>query len=441
MSRFGRQELIPEWDQARLADAHVAVCGRAWLGAYLVWALCLMGVGHITWLGRPRRHTRRLAEWLLAQPPRFEESTITAFPSDPVTELNLSWTLNTCRTAHGVFIDCTDDSRIASVCRNAMARNRDMTWLTGGLSSGGWYGTAIDQPTVIGTRDNLRDPVAAMAVAALLADAARARLCPLSSDLAASGGCLQWTVADPRNKLRPGAAILVGLGGIGTYVAMLLAARGHAQLAVDFDRVDQSNRNRQGLFSAAHVDQEALKVVAAQSALSQLFPTSRMISLVRRVDETFSSVVKRVRPKPHAILSAVDNADTRLVLSSLGAQFGLPVIQGGTDIFSADCITQRPQGASLDQQLYGALSDAAHREARQRKGPGRCVVDPSYVVPSMLAGAMMVRRFEQLLSESVQSQSTVYPPMRWRQSAMPTESKELSIVETEYDARLCEITD
>ncbi len=51
---FERQRPIPGWRQEQLGRARVAVLGRDWLGTFVVWALRSMGIGEISWIGRPR---------------------------------------------------------------------------------------------------------------------------------------------------------------------------------------------------------------------------------------------------------------------------------------------------------------------------------------------------------------------------------------------------
>lgn len=163
------------------------------------------------------------------------------------------------------------------------------------------------------------------------------------------------------------------------------------------------------------------KTDAARDAIMRFFPWAHVLSSVRRVDSTFAATLQRVCPRPAAVLSAVDNARTRLALQGVGKQLGLPVVQGGTDVFGADCFTQVVGGPLLDEQMHGVLSDAAACEDQAPQRNHGCAVDPNYVVPGMIAGAMLARRFEELLPRP--DDSRTWPPIRWRQGSLPRETE------------------
>ena len=138
MSRFNRQETIAGWDQARLAQGVVTVLGRGWLGTFLVWALCSLGVGKVLWLGRPRFATRRMAEWFLTDPSPFEGCAVQEFPSDPAYESVLEWAVGGSKDQPHVLVDCSEDRGVADVSRRFCDRRTDMVRLAGGASEGGW---------------------------------------------------------------------------------------------------------------------------------------------------------------------------------------------------------------------------------------------------------------------------------------------------------------
>ena len=66
-------------------------------------------------------------------------------------------------------------------------------------------------------------------------------------------------------RLRGASVLLVGLGGLGSPLAMYLAAAGIGRIGiVEFDRVDASNLHRQVLFGSSQVGQEKLAAGAAR---------------------------------------------------------------------------------------------------------------------------------------------------------------------------------
>lgn len=405
--RFDRQMLIAGWHQQRLQEACVAVCGRDWLGTFTVWALAALGIGEILWLGQPCQAAASLGNWFLADPCPFSDCAIYDYPLQVEYGPELAWAMGERRP--DVLVCCAEDSLTTAVCK-AFAQDHRTKLLAGTTAHGGWYGSGTPPYVQPG-----QEPIMSMAVGALLADAVRETLCPLSRGLLPPDGPLRLHTPTPQ---RPGTAVLVGVGGIGVYVATLAAILGYRLCIVDFDHVEETNLNRQGLFTPEDAQQHAYKAIAAREALTRLFPNARVSAEVRCVGAEFHATLAAIQPS--ILLSAVDNAPTRLLLQALGRELHLPVVQGGTDTFAADCYTQECSGPLLDEQLHGALSEAAARETK-REPRGGCAADPSYIVPGMLAGALMAYRMVQVCE--------LYRgllPIRWRSGSLPVEQRRIT---------------
>lgn len=413
MSRFERQERIDGWNQQKLRDAHVAVADRGSVGTFLVWALCSMGVGKVVWIGSPKQHTQNIATWLLSDSESFEDSSILELPFDPHYDGALEWGAARAGGFPTVCIDASEREEVRAALSRVFVQRHGAVLLAGGTAGGGWI--VVDGAMIANPGDSAPRacPSIAMAVAALLADATRSLLCPLPSDIPALGGSLGWQTTDC-GATQCASALLVGAGGIGVWAATVLALRGHELFIADSDHVEPSNLPRQGLFTAADALEQANKALAASDRLRVLFPQAKVHAIPKRIDASFFSSVLEIRPT--AILSAVDNADSRLILQEFGFRSGIPVIQAGTDISCADCFTQVPDGTALDDQMHGALAAAARREAAAGEDRGRCAVNPSWIVPVMLAGAMLSFRFEQCAGGPP---LRAFPPIRWRQGDCP----------------------
>src|SRR5437868_15355526 len=125
---------------------------------------------------------------------------------------------------------------------------------------GGWFGSSEFPPWPAVWK---QEPIVAMALAALLVDSARQIICPLAGDHLPADGYLGWQI--PKARSGPVRTILVGVGAIGTYLATLVAVlRRGEHLLVDFDRIEGSNLNRQGLFTVADASSQAYKSLAAK---------------------------------------------------------------------------------------------------------------------------------------------------------------------------------
>jgi len=405
MERFERQRRIAGWNQPRLEEACVAVCGRDWLGTFTVWALAALGIGDLIWLEPPCQASAALSTWFLADPCPFSGCTITAYPFQVEYGPELPWALGQRRI--DVLACCTEDPGLRTVCR-AFAHEHDIPFVAGTTAQGGWYGTEMPPHHA----PPGQEPIAAMALGALLADAVRETLCPLAGGLLPPESPLGLHLPEAPH---PSTAVLVGIGGIGVYVATLAALLGYGLHIVDSDHVEATNLNRQGLFTLHDAQQRAAKAVAATAALRWLFPQARVSAEVCRVGADFRATLAALQPS--VLLSAVDNAPTRLLLQELGQALAIPVVQGGTDVFAADCYTQEPSDSLLDDQMHGAMSEAAADESS--RGPhGGCAADPSYIVPGMLAGALMAYRMVQVCARS-----RGLLPLRWRSGSLPVEQR------------------
>src|SRR5712691_411342 len=115
MERFERQMRIAGWNQQRLQEACVAVCGRDWLGTFTVWALAALGIGDLIWLEPPCQASATLSTWFLADPCPFSGCTITAYPFQVEYWPELPWALGPRRL--DVLACCNEDPGMRTVCR------------------------------------------------------------------------------------------------------------------------------------------------------------------------------------------------------------------------------------------------------------------------------------------------------------------------------------
>ena len=402
MERFDRQRRIPSWNQERLARARVLVCGRGWLGCFGVWGLASLGIGEILWLGEPLRDTERMAQWLLADPGPLAGTTIIDYPFDLEFGGEVEW------VAAGERIDVVlDASGERDVDGSLEARADPARVVRGSAIAGGWIGEGNLPEAHAAPDRSSENPVTAMVVAGLLVDAARESLVPLDG-----GQLVRGPVGmNPPLGSRGDRLFLVGVGGIGVYAAALAALLGVPIHLKDDDRVEASNLNRQGLFTTADVGQRAFKSLAARDRLRRLFPRATVTADTSRAGPAIAGEVR----DGHAslLLSAVDNAETRLVLQAAARELSMPIVQAGLAVFAADVFVQEHEGPLLDEQMHGVMRRAVDQE-RSRRRSGGCANDPSYVVPGMIAGGLMMHRALQIAGPC-----RVPGPIRWRAGRLP----------------------
>lgn len=139
-------------------------------------------------------------------------------------------------------------------------------------------------------------------------------------------------------RLRGSAVLVAGAGGLGSPAALYLAAAGVGRLGlVDGDRVDLSNLQRQILHFSKDVGRP--KVDSAREKLLALNPEIRVEAGCERL--TAANAGELIRGF-HAVVSAVDNAETRYALNDACVAAGVPLIDAGVVGFRAVLMTVVP---------------------------------------------------------------------------------------------------
>lgn len=129
---------------------------------------------------------------------------------------------------------------------------------------------------------------------------------------------------DGQRKLKAASALVVGTGGLGSPVALYLAAAGVGHLGlVDYDVVDSSNLQRQLIHGSRRVGQ--LKVESARQQLADLNPFIQ----VDVYNEVFSAEnAWRIAAGYDILVDGSDNFPTRYLLNDLAALTGRPYVYG-----------------------------------------------------------------------------------------------------------------
>lgn len=123
---------------------------------------------------------------------------------------------------------------------------------------------------------------------------------------------------------------VLGIGGIGNYFALSLAASGIGKLSlVDGDTVETSNLSRQILFSAADIGKP--KSEAAKQRLLLTNPDCQIATYHEMVDskQAFRSLIERLAPVDYLILSADQAVDLPLWASDLRKEFNFKAVKCG----------------------------------------------------------------------------------------------------------------
>ena len=119
-------------------------------------------------------------------------------------------------------------------------------------------------------------------------------------------------------------ALIIGLGGLGSPVAMYLAAAGVGTLTLaDFDEVDLSNLQRQ--IAHGQADIGSSKVASASNTLKSLNPDIEIFTLHQKLEG--DSLLSAVR-EADIVIDASDNFATRFAINQACALESTPLVSG-----------------------------------------------------------------------------------------------------------------
>lgn len=138
-----------------------------------------------------------------------------------------------------------------------------------------------------------------------------------------------------QQRLKESSVLLIGAGGLGSPLALYLAAAGVGRIAVvDSDVVDESNLQRQVLHGTPDVGRK--KVESARERMLEINPHIE----VAVHDEPFTSAnAMRIATGHNAIVDGTDNFPTRYLSNDVAVLLGIPNIYGSIFRFEGQVST------------------------------------------------------------------------------------------------------
>jgi len=119
-------------------------------------------------------------------------------------------------------------------------------------------------------------------------------------------------------------ALIVGMGGLGSPVALYLTAAGIGELTLcDYDRVDLSNLQRQVLHTTADIGE--LKTESATASLKAINPDVTINTIDYFADE---AELKEIAKSADIILDCTDNFESRFGLNRISRETNTPLVSG-----------------------------------------------------------------------------------------------------------------
>ena len=146
---------------------------------------------------------------------------------------------------------------------------------------------------------------------------------------------------DDQKKLQTTKITLLGLGGLGTHIIYDLIALGVKDIvAVDFDKVELSNLNRQILYSENDIGKK--KIVAAKERIDQFYKENSVTFIERKISCTED--IRDVISHRDIVICVADKPKMLMQkwLNEACVQENIPYIQGGIDVQRAVFYTVIP---------------------------------------------------------------------------------------------------
>ena len=133
-----------------------------------------------------------------------------------------------------------------------------------------------------------------------------------------------------QEKLIRSCALIIGLGGLGSPVAMYLAASGVGELILcDNDSVDLTNLQRQAIHNSETVGM--LKVQSATKAIAKINPEINVVAIQEYVDE---ERLQKLVTKADVVIDASDNFVTRHAINQVCVTHRKPLVSGAAIRFN-----------------------------------------------------------------------------------------------------------
>ena len=143
-----------------------------------------------------------------------------------------------------------------------------------------------------------------------------------------------------QESLRKGRVLVVGVGGLGSWVAELLvrAGVGHVRL-VDDDCVELTNIHRQALYTESDAGARRLKIEAAGKRLREINSAVEIEMIYGRMDRL---TAEKLMYDMDVVVDGTDNFETRFILNDCAMKLSKPWVFAGVSGTKAQMMTVVP---------------------------------------------------------------------------------------------------
>ncbi|PBC38610.1 hypothetical protein CJ179_39160 [Rhodococcus sp. ACS1] len=202
---------------------------------------------------------------------------------------------------------------------------------------------------------------------------------------------------------------VVGLGGLGSFVALQLAYLGIGDIAlIDHDRVEETNLNR--LLGARLDDVGRPKVEVFADAVASINPQARITAVSASI---MTEEALMAAKSADILVGCLDNHGARLAINHLSVRYLIPLLDAGTGVHISD--RTLAMGGQVQLVLPGAgclecrglidrrqaahdLASKAQREYEESHGYGTEEAAPSVIFLNGVVASLQVCELVKLLS-------------------------------------------
>jgi molybdopterin/thiamine biosynthesis adenylyltransferase/rhodanese-related sulfurtransferase len=155
---------------------------------------------------------------------------------------------------------------------------------------------------------------------------------------------------DGQRALKAARVLIVGLGGLGSPVALYLAAAGIGRLGlVDADKVDLSNLHRQILYGA-----DDLGRAKAEAARQRLSNTNPHVACVAHAETFTAANAKGLCDAYDIVVDGTDNFAAHYLINDSCVSFGKSLVYGSVSRFKGQVAVVAPRQGPCYRCLYPA---------------------------------------------------------------------------------------
>lgn len=149
-------------------------------------------------------------------------------------------------------------------------------------------------------------------------------------------------------KLLKASVLIIGAGGLGSPIALYLAAAGVGRIGIiDDDVVSLTNLQRQILYRESQIGTP--KVACAKATLNDLNSETDIRTYPFRLDDSNArSIIKEY----DLIIDACDNFDTRYLTDRITQEYGIPYLYGSIGEFTGQVSVFNIAGAGSYADLF-----------------------------------------------------------------------------------------